>query len=132
MSTSSETPAGISAALPSLRRIFACFGPYLRRHTALLAGSLLALLAGIAAQLLEPWPLKIVIDWIVSDSPHTGFAKIPQLASLSTMQLLSLLALSLVLIISLRGVLSYMESVFLGLWIFGSTQIGRASCRERV
>ena len=62
MSTSSETPAGISAALPSLRRILACFGPYLHRHAALLAGSLLALLAGIAAQLLEPWPLKIVID----------------------------------------------------------------------
>lgn len=107
----SDMPAGISAALPGLRRILACFGPYLRSHAALLTGSLFALLGGIAAQLLEPWPLKIVIDWIVSDSPHIGFAEIPQLAGLSTMQLLSLLALGLVLIISLRGILSYLSSV---------------------
>ena len=123
MSTPSKTPAGISAALPCLRRIFACFGPYLRRHTALLAGSLLALLAGIAAQLLEPWPLKIVIDWIVSDSPHSGFAKIPLLASLDSMQLLILLALSLVLIIALRGVLSYLSSI--GFALAGSRTMAR-------
>ena len=46
MSTPSETPTGVSAALPGLRRILVCFGPYLRSHAALLAGSLLALLAG--------------------------------------------------------------------------------------
>lgn len=107
----SEKPANISTALPGLRRILACFSPYLRSHTGLLAGSLLALLFGIAAQLLEPWPLKIVIDWIVSDHPNIGVVQIPQLARLTTMQFLTLLALSLVVIISLRGVLSYLSSI---------------------
>lgn len=104
-------PGNLSKAIPGLRRIFSCFRPYLRRHRGLLAGSMAALLASIGAKLLEPWPLKIVIDRVLSVSPKDGFAHIPFLAELSAIQLLTALALGLIAIISLQGLFSYISSV---------------------
>ncbi len=104
-------PSNISEAIPTLRRILSCFKPYLRKHRGLLAGSLVALLASIGAKLLEPWPLKMVIDRVLSVSPQEGFADFPFLANLPVMQLLTGLALGLIAIISLQGLFSYLSSV---------------------
>ena len=52
-------------ALPGLRRTHHHVRPHLRRERPLLLGGLLALLAEVAMRLLEPWPLKFVIDAVV-------------------------------------------------------------------
>ena len=55
----------LQQSLPSLRRIVTRFWPYIRKERWLLAGSLLALVAEVALRALEPWPLKVVFDWLL-------------------------------------------------------------------
>src|SRR2546422_6115232 len=44
--------------------------PYVRRERPLIVVSLLALYAEIGLRLLEPWPLKVVLDHVVSSGHH--------------------------------------------------------------
>src|SRR5207249_12277636 len=44
--------------------------PYVRRERPLIVVSLLALYAEIGLRLLEPWPLKVVLDHVVGAGHH--------------------------------------------------------------
>ncbi|RJL01849.1 ABC transporter ATP-binding protein [Paracoccus aestuarii] len=96
----------LAETLPSLRRVLARLRPYLRPHRAMLGGSLLALLAATAMKLLEPWPLKFVIDRVVPGVAADGAA-----AAMDPMTLLTLCSLSLVAIIGLRAVFEYLSTI---------------------
>jgi ATP-binding cassette, subfamily B, bacterial len=52
----------LSTARPALRRTVRAVRPHLRPHRKLVAGGLLAMLAQVGFRLLEPWPVKVVID----------------------------------------------------------------------
>lgn len=93
--------------MPSLRRIMARLAPYLRGHRGVLGGSVAALLAATAMKLLEPWPLKFVIDRVVPSAAGEEAAA----AVLSPTMLLALCALGLVAIIGLKALFQYLSTV---------------------
>ncbi|UNX53664.1 ABC transporter ATP-binding protein/permease [Georgenia sp. TF02-10] len=61
-----SAPADLRSAAPALRRTLAYLRPYLRPHRRLVAGGFVALFAEVLFRLLEPWPLKLVIDAVVA------------------------------------------------------------------
>ncbi|MCL3883148.1 ABC transporter ATP-binding protein [Marivita sp. GX14005] len=97
----------MSEVFPSLGRIMARLAPYMRGHRATLAGSVLALLAATAMKLLEPWPLKFVIDRIV---PSTA-GETAELGALEPTTLLALCALGLIAVIGLKALFQYLSTV---------------------
>lgn len=97
----------LAEVMPSLRRIMARLAPYLRGHRGVLGGSVAALLAATAMKLLEPWPLKFVIDRVVPSAAGEEAAA----AVLSPTVLLALCALGLVAIIGLKALFQYLSTV---------------------
>ncbi|RPH62699.1 MAG: ABC transporter ATP-binding protein [Acidobacteria bacterium] len=104
-------------SLPSLVRVVARFWPYIRQHRLLLTGSCLALVAEIALRLLEPWPLKFVLDRVIVTAPTGGSPYVAWLDALDPMTLLTLMAFAVVTITGLRGLAEYFNSV--GLAVIG-------------
>lgn len=103
----SARPATLAAAVPGLRRMIARLAPYLRGHRAMMGGSLAALLLATGLKLLEPWPLKFVIDRVV---PSSAGASAPT-AALAPMTLLALCASGLMAVIALRALFQYLATV---------------------
>ena len=67
-------PEGLREALPGLRRLVPHVRPHLRRQRTLIAGGGAAMALEVVMRLLEPWPLKFVIDGVIG---HLG-ADLPQ------------------------------------------------------
>lgn len=110
-------------SLPSLGRVVRRFWPYIRQHRLLLTWSFLALAAEIILRLLEPWPLKFVLDRIiVPASPSVRFG-LPTLDALDPIPLLTLSALAVVIVTVLRGLAEF----FSGVWL---TLVGEAVVTE--
>ena len=97
----------LAEVVPSLRRIMIRLAPYLRGHRSVLGGSVLALLAATAFKLLEPWPLKFVIDFVVP-SAVTYSAEAPPFAPTT---LLAMCALGLVAIVALKALCQYLSTI---------------------
>lgn len=116
----SSTPKSLRKSIPGLRRLLRRLWPYCRPHRALLAGSLLSLLATVFLKLLEPWPLKLVFDFVLGQdagSPPLG---------LRPPQLLVGAALAVVVISGARAGVQYFNQV-------GFAKIGnRVIARVRV
>jgi ATP-binding cassette subfamily B protein len=106
-----KRPETLAGNLPGLRRILVRFWPYLGRHRALLAGSLLALLVQVALKALEPWPLKFVFDHLLSARGAHRLARLPALEGLDPAALVTLAALALVAITGLRALADYLSTV---------------------
>jgi ATP-binding cassette subfamily B protein len=102
-------PTTIAASLPGLRAVLTRFAPYLRPHRGLLAGSVLALFGATAMKLLEPWPLKFVLDRVIPGP--TGRTGIDAVDSLDPMTLLALCALGLVAAVGLRALFLYLATI---------------------
>ena len=96
---------------PGLRRTLTRFRPHLREQRRLLVGGSLALLCEVALRLLEPWPLKFVLDAVIAqagaDLPGT------QPAGLSTVLVAATAAL--VVVVLLRAVAAYAMTVLFAL-----------------
>ena len=105
------------AILPGLVRLLRAFRPEIRRqrHLLLLAG--ISVSAGTLFQVLEPWPVKFVYDYIFSFSGHRQ-RNLPfhlNFGGMDTRLLLTILALSMVLVIGLGAVADYFTAVLLTL-----------------
>ncbi|NNE04634.1 MAG: ABC transporter ATP-binding protein [Xanthomonadales bacterium] len=96
-------------SLPGVRRLLGFLWPYVRQHKSLLAGSFLALFAGVAMRALEPWPLKFVIDYLVIPVSGIDHSSLP--GSPSALQLLLLAGAALVVVYGLRGLSTYYQKV---------------------
>src|SRR5262249_54405684 len=103
-----SSPERLQKSLPGLCRILAYFWPHVRRYRLLIAGSLVALFAEVGLRLLEPWPLKVVFDYIIkaNSSSKTAPTLFSQLESLDPATLLALAAIAVVGITGLRSVAS--------------------------
>lgn len=99
-----------SSTLASLRQLIERFSPYLKRERLLLAGGFAALLAQVGLRLLEPWPLKFILDRVIVDAPvsGSGFAWVDGLEPLT---LLSYAALAFVAVVGLRAATEYATTV---------------------
>lgn len=103
-------PTTLRDSLPGLRRLVRRFWPYVRRERRLVAASLLALYAEIALRLLEPWPLKVVLDHVVAPARSHGH-RLPVLDALDPPTLLILSAAAVFAFAGLRALAAYYNSV---------------------
>ncbi|MGW9112118.1 ABC transporter ATP-binding protein [Microbacterium sp. NPDC055683] len=84
------------------RRLVSFLAPYLRPERPLIAGGFAAMLAEVAFRLLEPWPLKFVIDAVIAP----GAAADPGIPAL-----LVVCAVGVVAAAALRALSSYLMTV---------------------
>lgn len=97
--------------LPGLRRVLIRMAPYLRRHRGLVAGGSAAMVASVLAKLLEPWPLKFVIDHVVQVGDGVAGSGIALVDDLPLQTLLLVCALALVGIIAIRALCEYTATI---------------------
>src|SRR6266851_2803292 len=101
----------LKESLPGLRRILARFGPYIRPHKFLVIGSMLALIAEVVLRVLEPIPLKFVID-LVSGTKHShGRVFLSSVQNLDSSTILALSALAIVVLTGLRALADYANTI---------------------
>lgn len=104
--------ASLRKTIPGLRRVLLRFAPYLRRHRALLTGSVLALVTATLVKLLEPWPLKFIIDRVVpTGTGNTGNSGLAWLDALEPGELLAVSAIAVVIIVGLKAMFEYLATV---------------------
>lgn len=104
-------PQSLTKSLPGLYRIMGRFRPYILKEWLQILISLLALFAGIGLRLLEPWPLKIVIDNVIGGKPWDRGWVFSSLGTLEPALLLSVAAIALIVIVGLRALADYVNAV---------------------
>lgn len=100
-------PQGIREAVPGLRRLVPHVRPHLRRQRTLIAGGGVAMALEVVMRLLEPWPMKFVIDGVIG---HLG-ADLSQDQPDDLQQVLVLACLGLLVVVLLRALASYAMTV---------------------
>ena len=102
------TRAGAGA--PGTGRLLRRFWPLVRGQRLLIGGSFLALLAEITLRLLEPWPLKLIFDYVIPAASAPP-ASVPMLGAIDPPTLLAVAAISVVCLIGLRALAAYLNTV---------------------
>jgi ATP-binding cassette subfamily B protein len=119
--------APIQQAIPGLGRVVRYFWPDIRPQWPLLVISGIALLAEVGLRVLEPWPLKVIFDYVLIPA-QSGRVSLPALATLNPTLLLTIAAVSIVAITGLRAIAAYWSTVSLA--IVGSRVMMRV--RDRI
>ena len=91
--------------LGALSRTLRLVGPDVRPHRGLIAGGIVALLLDVVFRVMEPWPMKIVIDSVVEVALHRGegpWSAAPMIVACAGL---------LVVIVGLRAASNYMATV---------------------
>jgi len=94
-----------------MRRILSHLRPYLPRYRGLLGGAMLALIGATLMRLIEPWPLKLVIDRVLVDPPVGAPLGIPFIDELAPLHLLTASAALVVVVIGMRALLEYVSTI---------------------
>lgn len=105
----------VKETLPGLGRIIGKFWPQIRKQNILIVISFLALVAETAFRLLEPWPLKIIFDYILLSGFETASQTFPIIRNLSTIELLTVLAVAIVAIAASRAACAYISTIGMAL-----------------
>lgn len=100
----------LNAVIPEIMRIGKRFLPYVGKRKLLIGGSFLALLVETGFRLLEPWPLKFVFDRVLVAQTNSNSLNIIVGNGIDPMLLLTLLALSIVLISVLGSFAAYLST----------------------
>ncbi|MGB3642364.1 MAG: ABC transporter ATP-binding protein [Rivularia sp. (in: cyanobacteria)] len=103
----SQKPQNIKAALPGISKILRRFAPQIRKQQGLLTMSFLGLMAEIGLHLLEPWPLKLIFDYILVDDFKAKISQLPLLSGFTPVTLVTIFSLSLIAIVGLRACAAY-------------------------
>ncbi len=103
--------ATLREAAPGLRRTVRRFRPHLRQQRRLLLGGTVALFAEVALRLLEPWPLKYVLDAVIAAAGAD--LRVAQPAALGTVIVVATVVL--VAVVALRALASYVMTVLFAL-----------------
>ncbi len=88
-------------------RILQRFTPQIRKQQPLLIFAFLALLAETLLRLLEPWPLKIIFDYILLPGVDRPMPTLPVIGQASSLVLLTLLTIGSIGLAVLRGAAAY-------------------------
>lgn len=102
-------PASLQKTIPSLAATFARLWPYLRRQRGLILISLVALLFNVAMRLLEPWPLKFLVDAVLIPGRASRVPVPDALREMSPAWLILLTAAAVVAIGSVRALTEYVN-----------------------
>ncbi len=103
-------PRTFSKLVRALRRVLGHFGPHLHRQRALVATSMAALVADVMLRLLEPWPLKLIVDHLLGAHPGSHPEANP-LAGLPPATLLAGAVAAVVIVGGLRAITAYFTAV---------------------
>ncbi|MEO6184150.1 MAG: ABC transporter ATP-binding protein, partial [Verrucomicrobiota bacterium] len=104
-------PKQFQESLPSLWRILKYFWPHMRQQRGLIVTSMLALFVEVGLRLLEPWPLKFVFDRIIHVNKSNTHWNPAWIDSMESMTLLTLAAVSVVILTGLRALASYSSTI---------------------
>ena len=110
----------LKEVIPGLIGLTRAFWPQIRERGHLIVLSGLALLCAVGARLLEPWPLKLIFDWIIVPSdpdpiPENAFL-LHTLDPVSDVgMLLTILAVTFIAIAGIRVLSEYLASVGMAL-----------------
>ncbi len=105
-------PKSMRAALPGILQFVRYFAPAIKEHKSTIALAMFALFMQAAFSLLEPWPLKFVIDLITDSQQGRTQGLLPAaVTELSTNAFLTLLAVALILFASLRALFTYISTI---------------------
>ncbi|MBD1854825.1 MULTISPECIES: ABC transporter ATP-binding protein [Leptolyngbya] len=110
-----DATQNFKTTMPGISRILKQFAPQIGKQKSLLLMSFAGLMTEIFLHLLEPFPLKLIFDYILLPGTTTKPFPIPFLASLSPFLLLTVLTLGLIVITTLRAVASYFSIVGMAL-----------------
>ncbi|MEM9976632.1 MAG: ABC transporter transmembrane domain-containing protein, partial [Cyanobacteria bacterium P01_D01_bin.2] len=108
-----QQSTSISQAAPGLWRVMRAFWPYVQQQWSLLLVSGIALVAEVGLRVLEPWPLKIIFDYVLIPVKDTGITT--PIDHLDPVMLLTVAALSIVGVTGLRAIASYWSTVSLAI-----------------
>lgn len=100
----------LTQALPGLARILGRFHPEIRRERRLVLMAALAMVVQVGARLLEPWPLKWVIDRLTLPDA-TSATSVPGIGAVSTPTFIALCAIGTLLAVAVRAGAAYLSSV---------------------
>jgi len=104
-------PSTLRDAAPGLRRTLTRFRPHLREQRKLLILGCVALFAEVALRLLEPWPLKYVLDAVIAAAGAD--LRTPQPAEVRTVLIVATVAL--VAVVVLRALAAYLMTILFAL-----------------
>lgn len=104
---SRSKPANLRESLPGFHRLWPHVRPHLAAERRLLIAGSVAMLAEVVMRLLEPWPLKYVIDGVIA-STGSDIAGTPPTDLTAVLVLASL---ALVAVTTLRAAASYLMTV---------------------
>lgn len=99
--------ASLRETLPGIGRILQRFAPQIQKQRSLLVLAFLALLAETLLRLLEPWPLKIIFDYILLPGLDRSTITLPWLGEVAPLVLLTLLTFCSIGLAVLRGAAAY-------------------------
>ena len=104
-------PKNLKQSVPGVWRLLRYLSPYIQHHRSLLAGSFFALFAGVLMRALEPWPLKIVFDYVIIPiaAPSAGGAS--WLDKPSPLAIVAGSSAAIILILALRALCTYYQKV---------------------
>jgi ATP-binding cassette subfamily B protein len=105
--TRSRRAQGLRESVPGLRRTLRQFRPHVREQRPLLIGGSAALFAEVVLRLLEPWPLKYVLDAVIVASG----ADIDVQQPADVRRLLLIASVATVLVVVLRALASYVMTI---------------------
>ena len=98
-------------SLQTLFKFLQYCSPIIRKQRSILTASFLALFAEVALQILQPWPLKFVIDRIVFSKGLEGQEIFQFIESLDTTTLLIVSSVALVAIVGLKALAIYSSTI---------------------
>ncbi len=99
-------------SLPGLGRVLVYLWPYLRKQRALIISSFAALLAQVVLRALAPWPMKFIFDQLFHSKRVARMGGLHQLLQgIDPLTLLTIAAVSIVVINALRGLVDYLSTV---------------------
>jgi ATP-binding cassette, subfamily B, bacterial len=104
-------PLALKKSVPGLWRAVRHFWPETRKHRWLMAGSWAALLLEVAFRLLEPWPLKVVFDRVISKQHGAHGYKVTFFDIFDPMTLLGIMAVLVIALTALRAMAGYWTTV---------------------
>ena len=104
-------PKSLSGAIPGLRRTLAHLRPDLRQQRWLMTGGCAGLAAEVGLRLLEPWPLKFVVDRVITPALESAGASPLAVGDVPVSVWLILAAAAVVVVTSLRALAVYSSAV---------------------
>jgi len=104
-------PKSLPESIPGIRRFLGFLAPYLRAHRLPITGSFVALFVGVGMRALEPWPLTIVIDYVIAPGSTTALGEPQWLLELQPMTIVLGASVALIAILGLRAISTYYQKV---------------------